>query len=188
MSNSFLLVASPSFSASTKASDTAIIEMPRIMLLQTLAACSRCPSRPRETIGLAHDFKDRLLPRAMHASSGSPTMNSQACPPLHRRHHRGYRRHRSLRDPASQQRRQTHARRLDVDGRTVDQHRALRHASRQRRRRPDKASGHASPPAAWSRRSRHPCKRRRRTWAVAIPLVGGERSDFALAAISKPAT
>src|SRR6186997_2068206 len=38
MSNSFCL-SSPSFSASRKASDTAIIEMPRIMLLQIFAAC-----------------------------------------------------------------------------------------------------------------------------------------------------
>ncbi len=42
---------SPSFSASTNASDTAIIEMPRIMLLQTFAACP-APASPQRTMRL----------------------------------------------------------------------------------------------------------------------------------------
>src|ERR1700687_3440711 len=48
MSKSFCL-SRPSFSASTKASETAIIEMPRIMLLQIFAACP-APAPPACTI------------------------------------------------------------------------------------------------------------------------------------------
>src|SRR5690606_35448459 len=58
-----------SFSASTKASPTAIIEMPRIMLLQILAACP-APASPQCT----------TLPD-IGCSAGSASANASAEPP-----------------------------------------------------------------------------------------------------------
>src|SRR5262249_48857689 len=70
MSNSFCL-SSPSFSASTKASDTAIIETPRIMLLQIFAACP-LPAPPACTMVLP--IFSRIESARSNARSGPPTM------------------------------------------------------------------------------------------------------------------
>src|SRR6202008_3135003 len=59
----------PSFSASAKASPTPIMEMPRIMLLQILAACP-APAPPQCTI---------FLP--MFSSTGLAAANALSSPP-----------------------------------------------------------------------------------------------------------
>src|SRR6187401_3025687 len=68
MSNSFCL-SRPSFSASTKASPTAIIDTPKIMLLQIFAACPALAS-PQCTI----------LP-AIGCSTGSASAKASCDPP-----------------------------------------------------------------------------------------------------------
>ena len=115
MSNSFW-ASSPSFSASTKASDTAIIEMPRIMLLQIFAAWP-VPAPPAWTMVLPIASQDRLGAGEGGVGAADHEGERAAGGAADAARHRGV----DHREARRLGRRRDGARGVDVDGGAVDQ-------------------------------------------------------------------